>query len=113
MDRYEKVELGYLDNQTNLIWKEFEEEGTYTYNEALALHKDGWRLPTIEELLSIVDYSIYGPATKLPNTKESFVWSASASADGSNYAWYVYFYFGSSNYSYRDNSSGVRLVRNQ
>ena len=92
---------------------------TYTWDAAKLLtssfagHGD-WRLPTEEELLSLVDYGGYYPAintTLFPNTPASFFWSASAVAYYSSYAWYVYFGYGYA-YSYvKGNTYQVRLVR--
>lgn len=76
-------------------------------------YKD-WRLPTVEELLSIVSLDTYNPAIDInyfPNTQSNWFWSSSPSAYVSNLAWYVDFYFGYSDYSYKSNGNSVRLVR--
>lgn len=78
-------------------------------------YKD-WRMPTRQELVSIVDFSRVNPAidtTYFPNTKSYSFWSSSLSAAYSNNAWNVYFDNGYSN-GYSDNYSNsyvVRLVR--
>lgn len=92
---------------------------TYTWGAAKLLtssfagHND-WRLPTEEELLSLVDYSRKGPAintTLFPNTLAYFFWSASAVAYLSNDAWNVDFNDGHA-YTYpKNNVLQVRLVR--
>ncbi len=57
-----------------------------------------WRMPTREELRSIVDYGKSpGPAIDsnfFPNTEPSFFWSASGFAGGSGFAWYLDFFNG-------------------
>lgn len=98
-------------------------------------HNDGWRLPSKNELLSIVDNTRYtgklttvtDPATGtvsrvaalaaidpifFPNTPALDFWSASPMANGQNNAWSVYFYYGSiGNNSNKNNLFRVRLVR--
>ncbi len=76
-----------------------------------------WRMPTTNELMSIVDYGIAYPGptidtTWFPNTPASYFWSASASSGYSNGAWSVYFYYGYA-YGYGKGGYGVqvRLVR--
>ncbi len=80
---------------------------------------DDWRLPSKEELRSIVDYSRAWDApnidqTYFPNTPSgggSF-WTASPDAGSSYNAWIVGFGYGSSDQGSREyNDSRVRLVR--
>jgi len=75
-----------------------------------------WRMPDRQELVSIVDYSrpYPGPTldtTYFPNTHASFFWSASAYADGSDFAWLVHFYYGYAYGSSKYYNYQVRLVR--
>ena len=56
-----------------------------------------WRLPTLDELRGIVDYSRYDPAIDtnyFPNTQSSLYWSASPNAYYSGNAWFVSFSYG-------------------
>ena len=78
-------------------------------------HRD-WRMPTVKELQSFVDYGIAYPGPTLdtawfPNTLASSFWSASAGARNSNDAWYVLFTFGAAYYDYKGLGKHVRLVR--
>jgi len=76
-------------------------------------HSD-WRLPALEELAGIVDFSRANPSIDpayLPNTLPAYFWSASSYAGDSYKAWNVYFLDGPSvNYT-RKHSFYARLVR--
>lgn len=123
---------GYTDNgdgsvthgKTGLRWKRCAEGMTWTgstcageskeyiWKDAKALGVNGWRLPSIEELRTIVEKGNIPTinAAAFPNTPASHFWSASSYGEYS--AWYVYFnngddgnYFKAHYYLY------VRLVR--
>ena len=124
------------DSATGLMWKKCLEgvsgntcengsASSFTWQQALqqpgtvnavgfAGHAD-WRLPNIKELRSIVEEQCYNPAinpNRFPNTPSYGVWSGSPLAAYSDYAWYVYFYFGFSYFAaYRVSYCAVRLVR--
>jgi len=77
-------------------------------------YTDGWRMPSLNELNSIVDYSRVLPAIDtnfFPDTKSAWYWSGSPNASSSSYAWSVGFSYGN---DYKYNRYGyfhVRLVR--
>ena len=76
--------------------------------------KTDWRLPTEDELVSLVDYSKYSPLINtalFPNTPSSYFWSGSPMTNGSDSAWSVHFGDGYAGTDYRSNDYGVRLVR--
>lgn len=101
-------------------------------------HQD-WRLPTVRELFTLVvcssgkvgNYTIdlkdghaalkhgcLGSYTRptldtqaFPNTQDAYFWSSSAVAGNSDGAWYVGFGNGYADWSYRDFSLQLRLVR--
>jgi hypothetical protein len=73
-----------------------------------------WRLPTIKELMSLVDYNRYTPAidiTYFPNTVPSFYWSATELAYGMGTIWGVNFGYGESYGHDNYTSYYVRAVR--
>ena len=70
-----------------------------------------WRLPTIQELLSIVDYTKYNPATNLEGIKSNWYWSSSSSVPDSSLAWGVDLEDGDSGYSNKKGRGHIRCVR--
>ena len=104
----------------------------YTWDEAQRLAPAGWRLPTKDELASLVYCSSGEPAywkptdgrcegaygrptiwsAAFPNTLETrMFWSSSPYAPYSGYAWLVFFGSGSVGYDYKHYQGFVRLVR--
>lgn len=91
-----------------------------------------WRLPTKEELLTLVYCSNGKPKiwndtgqsclgdyerptinlTAFPNSPSSYLWSGSPNTYYSDYAWYVYFGCGNALSNHRYDYFYVRLVRN-
>ena len=73
-----------------------------------------WRLPTIEELETIVKYDVFTPSIDsnfFLNTANSYYWSSTTDANGSNYAWRVHFGYGYLIHNYKNTSYYVRCVR--
>jgi hypothetical protein len=111
------------DTSTSLTWQKASSSGK-TWEQALAYceglnlgdHTD-WRLPSIKELRSLVDYSRYGPAintTYFPDTVSDFYWSSTTGTGDTHSAWLVYFDFGYITHSDYDKSyraGHVRAVR--
>jgi hypothetical protein len=95
----------YYDDWTGLV------DGTN--NENLCGFND-WRVPTREELRSIVHYGKTNPTIDtnyFPNTIATYFWSSSPNAFFSSNAWLLYFNYGYDNFNLRYNSYRVRLVR--
>ena len=73
-----------------------------------------WRIPRKDELFGIIKSGSVPTinTTYFPDIKDTYLfWSSSPSASVSGYAWSVDFSYGSSGYSYKNDSSDVRLVR--
>jgi len=75
-----------------------------------------WRLPSREELRSLVDYSVPYPGPTVdtayfPNTRAQFYWSATPSADDADEAWGIGFAFGFDYAYFKGDRVHLRLVR--
>ena len=118
----EKDHAAIRDNETGLIWTA-NNVGEGRLQHAAAIEactkltlgdQTDWRLPTIKELLSLVDYDSVDPAIDVdafPSCKPNWYWSSSAYAGLPDYAWFVYFSYGNSNIFYRGLDGFVRAVR--
>ena len=99
-----------LDRETGLVWEKspdttiriWNDAVSYCYNKEVGGRK-GWRLPTIEELASLVDTTQSNPA--LPsghpfvNVQSGLYWSSTEYAGSPDNAWYVYMSNGFVNFS--------------
>ncbi len=74
---------------------------------------DDWRLPNINELHSIVDYSQNSPAVSdtFDHTASSWYWSSTSKATYADNAWYVKFRDGNLNMKAKNVNYYVRCVR--
>jgi len=117
-----KIYPAVLDKETGLVWQRSANDTQMTWPEAcgycyeLSLsHRKGWRLPTAEELASLVDASQTLPA--LPeghpfiNVKLSDYWSRSTREGFPDSAWVVEFSYGTVTYRLKDSSRYVLCVR--
>jgi len=101
------------DNGTGLVWQKCSRgqdattcSGTATtanwqtalqYCRNLTLDDRSWRLPSVNELGSIVDYSVENPSINtafFPNTESLYYWSSTTWGDSKTHAWEFYFYLG-------------------
>ncbi len=83
------------------------------YCTGLSLAGTGWRLPTKDELLSIVDkrYSPTVDPTAFRSTPPDYFWSSSPPIGSSGFAWTVGFDYSSSYIEPSSNTYRVRCVR--
>ena len=89
------------DVVTGLIWQKSYVTGK-TWQQALAYceeldyaNQTDWRLPDKNELASLINYEIYGPASDFPDMPSQYFWSSSSNAGKTSTAWLVNFYGGS------------------
>ena len=99
-----------LDRETGLVWERSPSTNTFTWNDALASfhcnnlavgNRKGWKLPTIQELASLVDGDPANTSSpRLPpghpfqTVQSSFYWSATTFASDAASAWGEFFSVG-------------------
>jgi hypothetical protein len=95
-----------LDLETGLVWerspgttqRNWNNAITHCYSKEVGGRK-GWRLPTVEELASLVDTTQSNPALPaghpFQNVQSSSYWSATTNFGNTSYAWFVGFSNGS------------------
>jgi len=109
----------FVDTTTRLEWQDDASvkkdwQGAIAYCKNLSLKgKSDWRLPSIEELLSITDDTKYDPAIKsgFKNVVSGYYWSSSSDASLAGTAWLVDFYDGNDGTYYKSGELYVRCVR--
>ena len=110
------------DTKTRLTWQQTISSISYTWADAKtycagvgsSLGGTGWRLPTTEQLKSIIDPSQASPSidsTVFPSTPASPFWSASSLANSPSGRWVVNFDNGYTYGSSITDRSNVRCVR--
>lgn len=91
--RFESIPCGrgVIDTETGLEWDRELGDGV-SWQEAMdraALQADGWRLPSIEEMITLIDFSRSNPASGFPGPCCDWFWSASTDAGNNYQAWLV------------------------
>jgi len=111
-----------LDRGTGLVWQRDTENQFINWYQACAYcytlvrgNRKGWRLPTVEELSTLVDPGQTNPSLPpghpFTNVKSSGYWSSTTNASYTDGAWFVYFRYGYVDYNFKANDNYVRCVR--
>ncbi len=119
--RYTFPSIGVVrDERTRLTWQQVTSAQTYTWEGAkaycasLSLGGSGWRLPTVKELLTLVDDSRdVAPlidTSAFPETRASTYWTGSVYVGALEAAWRVEFFNGATSGGPVTASSWVRCV---
>ncbi|MCP4711373.1 MAG: DUF1566 domain-containing protein, partial [Planctomycetes bacterium] len=108
-----------LDRSTSLIWQ-YDYAEFLTWQESLnhceKLSQDGhadWRLPNRRELISLINYDLYIPASSLPNNPAIVFWASTTSKGWPDSANTVDFMLGDVTFKYKNNKYAVRCVRDR
>jgi hypothetical protein len=114
-DRFQKLEDGWIkDNLLGLDWGPSSDK-RINWSDAKKYATDkGGRLPTVDELASLVDRSKRNPAIDpiFADTKtDDYYWTETALAGYSAYAWFVTFSSGTVSLYGKDRNGYVRPVR--
>jgi hypothetical protein len=103
------VRVGNLEWQSDISPKKMTWQEAKDYAASLG---GGWRLPTREELLTLVDDTKYNPACSVfPDCPSDWFWTSTPWAGSSSFAWFVYFTNGTANYFDVGSYNRVRCVR--
>jgi hypothetical protein len=110
------------DNKTGLVWQQVGSASTYTWPDAgtyctsntAGLPGTGWRLPSLNELQSIVDDSRQGPCldpTAFAGEPADLFWTSSPVVGAAGSAWLVAFGNGATGSTAATTAHRVRCVR--
>jgi len=108
----------WTDPKTNLMWQldhnpdqmDWDESIEYCSNLNYAGFSD-WKLPSIPDLFTIIDFSKGNPACYIKDTKSSSYWSSTTYAGNTSDAWRVYFGNGDVGDAGRSSTCYCRAVR--
>jgi hypothetical protein len=81
------------------------------WGEAKELEKDGWRLPTVQELVGLWEYETGNPRKKFEDMAMKNFWSSASTVFNVHNAWYVNFADGFVSVSSKLYNCNVRCVR--
>lgn len=110
------------DTETGLIWqktyvsgKKWQQALYYCENLTYAGYND-WRLPNRNELLSLVNFEKYEPASDFPDMPSGYFWSSSTHFDSMHLAYAAFarvvsFEYGELDIEYKTESLLCRCVR--
>lgn len=106
------------DSETGLIWQKTYDETEKKWSDALAYCENltyagysDWRMPNINELLSLVNYEEYDPASDFSDMPSKEFWSSSTYVNNTASIWLVNFSDGSTDDRNKIVNLYVRCVR--
>lgn len=106
-----------INERTTLIWadthasiKAWKDALEYCQDLVFAGFSD-WRLPNVNELKTLLDYSLTHPSTTFPAMPAQPFWSSTTYSGYSEYGWYVSFLYGEVYYHTKSNLYHAKCVR--
>lgn len=111
---------GLVVKINNLMWQKKDDNVKRIWGDAMRYCNvlslggySGWRLPSIEELETLIDKTKQPTIDQslFPNAKSSYYWSSTTLANYTSLAWYVYFNDGFAYFNDKTNYFYVRCVR--
>jgi hypothetical protein len=109
------------DNNTALVWQQLDDDTGRVWANALSYCNDltlgghsDWRLPSVKELISILDVHNIAPAidnTVFPDTNRANYWTSTSISVDPSRAWHVNFDWSNNYYSDKATANYVRCVR--
>jgi len=106
-----------VNERTNFMWADTC-SNSQTWKEALKYCQvlvsagfSDWRLPNVNELKTLLDYSLEDPATTFPSMPSQPFWSSTTYSGYSEYGWYVSFMYGEVYYHTKSNFYHAKCVR--
>jgi hypothetical protein len=117
---YSVADDSVRDNSTGLTWQRavahdnFQWQAANSFCSKLNVRGGGWRLPSLRELLTLVDLTRYDPAidgSAFPSTPSELFWTSSPSGEPAAAAWGVNFTRGPSASASVNTKAHVRCVR--
>ena len=106
------------DSVHNLFWTKNPTEEDYNWKKALSYcinleygGHTGWRLPTVNELATLLDYSRKEPASAFPVLSTPYLWSSTSSSDYVYNAWRVFLKKGTVDNAAKDTTAKVLCVK--
>ena len=114
----EAIEKPWLTQENYLAGNDYNTSGDTadTYCNTLTFNGGNWRVPTMEELQTLTDYSQFNPAATIDifNILSSdHYWSSTTSVVYTDTAWVKNFNDGSSNYNEKNSNFYVRCVQGE
>ncbi|MBH1988894.1 MAG: DUF1566 domain-containing protein [Myxococcaceae bacterium] len=108
------------DSVTGLVWQRTQAASTMSqtsaasYCASLNLNGFSFRLPTVRELSSLVDFNTSSPSidsTAFPGTSSNYFWTSTTYQPIPTYAWVVDFYGGFVDFNAMGGDNSVRCAR--
>jgi len=116
----ESTDNTIIDTKTGLMWQKNDTGQKFTWEQAINASEtlvqggyNDWRMPSREELRSIVNYNAYAPSrySAFIDMLSDNYWSSTVNPYNNGYIWCITFYNGYDNYQHLSSFYYMRAVR--